>query len=74
MQYGSTEKRWGVEFAVHILWQGEFNIRWQHLTLILLFALYSSVKKIVQMIGCLAMSLPSTRQIVTGYQKSIKDF
>ena len=54
-----------VEFpACATLWQGNY-IRWQHLSLFMyIVQLYKEDWGILHMLGCWAIALPSTKQIV----------
>ena len=56
-----------VEFpACATLWQGGIYIRWQHLILFFIYIvqLYKEDWGILRMLGCWAVALPSTEQIV----------
>ena len=57
-----------VEFpASATLWQGNY-IRWQHLSLFMyIVQLYKEDWGILHMLGCQAIALPSTEQIVYTY-------
>ena len=54
-----------VEFpACATLWQGNY-IRWQHLTFFMyIVQLYKEDRGILRMLGCRAVALPGTKQIV----------
>ena len=58
-----------VEFpASATLWQREFYIRWQHLISFIIYIVqpYKEDWGILHMLGCWAVALPGTEQIVVG--------
>ena len=61
------KRKWNPLFAT--LWQGEFNIRcWHHTFNFIIYTvqLYKENCTILHMLGCRAIGLPSTEEIVVG--------